>query len=164
MKKVLLNQRREANLLPFEPTKRLSKKESGFTLLETMFVLVIVIILFIIVPPLMHNVVRNMETKHFLTQFQEDILYAQQYAITNSIPLRFNYYSSLEEYRIREFNGTTVINRKLPEYVNLQWRNYYQFDIYSNGNLSDFGTLHFTIYDRSFSLIFNIRSGRFYWQ
>ena len=143
-----------------EPIHKLSKA-SGFTLTETLVVLFAWILLLSFVPPLYTKLVVKSETNYFFAQFQEDFLYAQQYAITNRTPVRFQYISSLHEFRYQEVGGEVIRKRKLPDFVNFPWRTQEIF-INANGNLGGQSlTLYFTVHQKPYRIIFYIGRARF---
>lgn len=57
--------------------------DGGYTLSETLIVLAIFVLLISIGPNLYPSFTKGMENRLFLSQFHEDLFYAQQYAISH---------------------------------------------------------------------------------
>lgn len=138
--------------------------KEGFTLVETLFVLSIFLIIssitaFSIKPQYDENVCRQ-----FLTTFQADFLYGQQYAISHQQEVtvvissdHFYYYLrtayNQPPFVMRNYSNSIVITSKtLP----------LSFKFTPSGNVSSFGSLAIKCGSRNYTMTVLIGKGRFY--
>lgn len=118
-------------------------KEGGFTFIEMLLVLMIVII---ISTSAMRFTVKNIEqrqTEHFFRQFQMDLHYLQSYAMANKETVRVLFINSGTEYIGRVGVDQMIFRRKMPEGYWVNTQHNYRPQYLPNGNVTDFGVLTF---------------------
>lgn len=134
----------------------------GFTLLESLFVLsvflLVVSLSFILLKP--NNI--QLEKQLFFTQLQADLLYAQQYALTNQKLVSVNFVPE-NFYYVRKQNGEVLIRREFPDrIIPSEGSQKLYFRYYSDGNISSFGSIYFYIDGERYQMTFQLGRGRFY--
>ncbi|MBD8071335.1 competence type IV pilus minor pilin ComGD [Bacillus sp. PS06] len=141
------------------------KNQKGFTLIETLLVLSILIILttlpFLKLSPLQEEKI----IEHFFEQLTDDLLLSQQYAIMHSDSVKVYFFHASSSYKvILVETNTVVISRNYDENITInpltlgttiQFRN--------NGNISKAGTMQ-VVYKKSekYNVVFQLGRGRFY--
>ena len=139
-------------------------KERGFTLLEMMVALSILMVLlslsFLLFKPQMELVKGNT----FFSQLQADLFYAQSYALSHQTRIYVQFTPSQKEYLIKGDIATgIIIHRKYDESVVINDDHIsFNFTILPNGNMSKFATYPFLIDGRKYTLTIQIGQGRFY--
>lgn len=137
--------------------------EKGFTLLETIFVLSIFLITITLSTLLLkpHNI--QLEKHAFFSQLKADLLYAQQYALTNQQIVSVNFVISNHLYYIRKQNGEYLVRREYSDKITVSEGSQKLFFRYhSNGNISSFGSIYFYIDSVRYQMTFQLGRGRFY--
>lgn len=107
---------------------------------------------------------KSLLEKHlFFSRLKADLLYAQNYAITNQELVSVNFNTTEHFYYIRRYNSELLLERKyakgiavFPGSMNLHFR------FLSSGNISNFGTIFIEIDQVRYRLTFLIGRGRFY--
>ena len=137
--------------------------DQGFTLLETLLVLSIVIVIMTIPILTLAPLYQQQKAEHFLEQLEDDLLYAQVYALSNSATVRV-YFSTQQSYRV-------IVSQTNQIILTRTYDNDIKIDPYtlgstvtfrSNGNVSNAGTIRITIQKAKYNLVFMIGKGRFY--
>ncbi|WP_019154488.1 competence type IV pilus minor pilin ComGD [Robertmurraya massiliosenegalensis] len=139
-------------------------KEQGFTMIEALFVLSMFLLMMSLSFLLLKPHYFQQERQSFIPQFKADLLYAQQYAITNQKVVRVNFMPSQYFYYIRKQNGEILIRRDYSNNVDvIPGSQKTTFYFYSNGNISTIGALYFYIGDDdAYQFMFQLGRGRFY--
>ncbi|WP_062355902.1 competence type IV pilus minor pilin ComGD [Bacillus kwashiorkori] len=137
------------------------KSQKGFTLIEVLLALTIFLMLVSFLPPLYTSLSDKIETKIFLQQLEEDLYYAQQYAMVNRTPVYYQVYKSMNEYRIWPFGQDVMIRRKIPANITVDGGTVLSNYFKSNGNVPSFGTIHFQKGKKLYVLTLHIGRGRF---
>lgn len=136
----------------------------GFTLIESLVVLSIVVIitssiLFLIKP---HQLF--FESKLFLSQLQSDLLVAQQYAISHQREITVTIIPEQQYYYIRErYDAPFVIERYYSSEVIIQPGSLpLSFKFLPNGNANQIGSFYIQIGEVFYKFTMQLGKGRFY--
>ncbi|WP_338470237.1 competence type IV pilus minor pilin ComGD [Niallia sp. XMNu-256] len=141
--------------------------QAGFTLIESLIVLCIFVLLVSLSFFLIKPHYQFVEKERFISTFTSDILYAQQYAISNQSLLFFHIQSN-ENYFVKEKNTNKfIIDRPIPDSIKIEKgslgkRNSVTFEILPDGGVSGFGTFFFVVGKVKYKVVFQIGAGRFY--
>lgn len=144
---------------------RKRQSERGFTLIESLLVLVIFMIFSLTVIVNLKSVQDHFIITQFFEQFEKDIFFAQQHAITDHERLLFIYSHASKSYSIRK-SGTAVskiISRNYNPSItlsNLTLPNSVAFDF--QGNISDSGSILVEFSDQKYLIKFYLGKGRFH--
>jgi len=118
-------------------------KEGGFTLIETLLVLMVVVI---IATSAIRFTVKNIEkrqTENFFRQFQMDLHYLQSYAMANKVTVRVLFINNGTEFIGRVGIDNIIFRRKMPEGFSVNTQNSYRPQYLPSGNVAEFGVLTF---------------------
>lgn len=138
--------------------------EQGFTLIESLLVLSIFLVISSITAFSLIPQYEAQESKQFLTQFQADFFYGQQYAISHQqtvsvvISVDQHYYYMRTSYSLppflkRYYSKAVTIT---PGSLSLS------FEFTANGNVNKFGSLFIQCGGKHYTLMVLIGKGRFY--
>ena len=104
------------------------------------------------------------ETDSFLTQFQTDLYYAQQYAMAHQIETTVNIQADQHYYYIRtRFDQPLLVRRTYSNHIKvipLSQPLFFKFT--PDGNINKFGTLAIEAGSKAYRMTFLIGKGRFY--
>jgi competence protein ComGD len=140
------------------------KGESGYTLIEMLFVLLIFTTLlswvsFSILPMKEHN-----EKDLFLSQLQSDLYQIQSYSISHQAPIILTFYPLSNKYVAKTITRQTVVSRELSSSIHISSNSLEDITFFPNGNTNRFGKVNFMMGDTILQLMFQIGQGRFYVQ
>ena len=141
--------------------------QSGFTLIESIIVLSIFLLIaslsiFLIKP---HYLL--FEKERFISIFTSDILFSQQYAISQQRKL-FVYIDLIENdyYVLDTVTNKRIIDREIPASVEILQgtlgKREIEFFILRDGGTTKFGTFYFKVEQNQYKVVFQIGAGRFY--
>ncbi|MFC5559264.1 competence type IV pilus minor pilin ComGD [Ureibacillus thermophilus] len=136
------------------------KDEKGFTLLEMLLVLMIVLLIGGITSSFSIKVTEKMIVDQFFHQLKLDIQMAQMWAIEHEKSCYVSF-SSAKKYKIFHQMNEVLLEREIPELItfsNLSTLS--TLSINSKGIVRNFGTLTFHTPDGVKLLIINIDKGR----
>ena len=121
------------------------KNEQGYTLLEMVMVLFIVMSLTAIVTKLSVKVAEAKEVERFFMQMQLDLHYLQTYSMHHKDYIFIKFEPHLQRYSIKKDFFTTVYTRPFPKGVELltEGTNVYTVRFNFIGNMMTPGTLYF---------------------
>jgi competence protein ComGD len=151
-------------LIKMEKFSKEAANQHGFTMMELMIVLfvffIIISISFFRIEPLIHQ----QKIHSFFSQFENDILYAQQYAISHSESTRLIFYPADNFYEIRAGgDGRLVLHRMYDRNITIQLTTLGTNIIFrSNGNITKSGSMNVNYASQSFRVVFLLGKGRFY--
>ena len=129
---------------------------------ETLIVLVIFILLLSITPNLYPSFNRGMEERLFLSQFHEDLFYAQQYAISHEGLIYLHIDDVNKIYTVSSYKEGKILERSIPADIHfLSGTLGFSFYFNQNGNVSKAGTLMIETSKGKYKLVLNIGKGRF---
>ncbi|MBM6617302.1 competence type IV pilus minor pilin ComGD [Bacillus suaedaesalsae] len=139
------------------------RKENGFTFLEMLVVMTIVLIVSSLSFVYVRTTYENKIVNQFFEVLQEDIWLAQQHAISHSQSVELTFYTEQAFYDIRESGLRKLINKR-PVHPSIRIRpltmaNPIKFQ--PNGNISGAGTVYVYDYNDTYKLIFQLGRGRF---
>jgi len=141
--------------------------ERGFTLIEMLIVLFIVTtIMAFTVPPLQQTVAER-QLQYFLEQFSNDMLYAQQYAMSRKKTVTIIFYFDTCRYQVKEGGtfGKELLVRSFPSPFQFQMATLSPpLMYYSNGNINKAGTLLVAYGNKKYKIVFQLGKGRLYAQ
>jgi competence protein ComGD len=142
--------------------KYLRKKQWGFTLIEMLIVLTIVMIITSITFLQLKPLVNQKHIDHFFEQFTDDLLLAQIFAMSHGQSVAIIFIESEPAYKIVA-NSKVLTRRTLPHMFSLKTASIGGQVFYrSNGGISKSGTLYITYGTRNFKIVFLLGEGRFY--
>ncbi|WMX58397.1 competence type IV pilus minor pilin ComGD [Peribacillus sp. R9-11] len=134
----------------------------GYTLSETLIVLVIFVLLSGIGLNLYPSFIKGMENKIFISQLKEDIFYAQQYAISHESLIYLHMDNTNRIYTVTSYKEGVVLERSIPKDIQfLSGTLGLTFHFNQYGNASKAGTMMIDTTKGKYKLILNIGKGRF---
>lgn len=141
---------------------RLSEK--GFTLIEALLVLSVFMILSSITAFPLKPQYEKAEIESFLVQFQADLYYAQQYAISHQIETTVNIQADQHYYYIRaRFDQPLLVRRNYSKNIDVFQQSLpLFFKFMPDGNINKFGSLGINCGNKTYRMTFLIGKGRFY--
>lgn len=141
--------------------------QDGFTFLESLLVLSIVTVIISISIVKLSPVKERQIMTHFIQQLRDDLLYAQQYAMSSNQSVRVIFFPSDYYYRIvGTKTPTELVNRKYDPAIEIRsWTIGNTITFTRTGTISSSGTYAISYKGRErYSLVFQIGFGRFYVQ
>jgi len=134
----------------------------GYTLSETLIVLVIFVLLISIGSNLYPSFTKGMENRLFLSQFHEDLFYAQQYAISHESLIYLHIDNTKKVYTVSSYKEGIVLERSIPKDIQfLSGTLGFSFHFNQYGNASKAGTIMIDTSKGKYKLVLNIGKGRF---
>lgn len=138
-------------------------KEEGFTLVEMLIVILIVLSVVFLSYFHVRSSYENNVIQQFIEMLQEDIWLAQHYAISHSQSVELTFYAEQGIYDLRE-SGLRKLIYKRPVHSDIRIRpltlsNPVKF--LPNGNINQPGTLYVHYQNKTYKLIFQLGRGRF---
>ncbi|MGE7601241.1 competence type IV pilus minor pilin ComGD [Peribacillus sp. NPDC097675] len=129
---------------------------------ETLIVLVVFLLLSALGLNLYPNFFKGMENKMFLNQLNEDIFYAQQYAISHESLIYFYMDNERGVYTIYSYKEEGILERTIPKDIRfLKGTLGAAFYFNQYGNASKAGTMTIDTTNGKYKLVVNIGKGRF---
>jgi competence protein ComGD len=138
-------------------------KSNGFTLIEMLLVLFVVMTIVTITFFHLRISYEEKVIRQFLELFQEDIWLAQEYAISHSQSVELSFYNEQSYYDLRE-SGFRKLIYKRPFHSELRLRpltitNPIKF--LANGNINQPGTMYVIYNLQTYKVVFQLGRGRF---
>ena len=143
------------------------RKESGFTLIEMLIVFTIISVLIMLSIPKMNHLVEKKQIDYFIEQFKDDMLYAQQYAMTHKSPVIVVFYHQQPVYRMMEggFFGRILLHRSYSDNLQIELVTLQSpLTFFPNGNVNKSGAILVTYGKQTYRIVFLLGKGRFYVQ
>lgn len=129
---------------------------------ETLIVLVVFLLLSSLGLNLYPSFFKGMENKMFLNQLNEDIFYAQQYAISHESLIYFYVDNERDVYTIYSYKEQGIVERAIPKDIQFsQGTLGAAFNFNQYGNASKSGTMMIDTTKGRYKLVVNIGKGRF---
>ncbi len=143
----------------------MKNNQAGFTLIESMIVLSIFLLIVSLSLIFLKPHYYFEEKGRFISQFSSDILYAQQYAISNQTRLVVRIETN--KYSVKErFTNDVIIDRPISDSIKIERGSLGSqsntFQILPDGGVTDFGTFFFVVGKERYKVVFQIGAGRFY--
>ncbi|MEH7380010.1 competence type IV pilus minor pilin ComGD [Bacillus sp. JJ1533] len=145
-------------------TNQLQVNEKGFTLIEALIVLSIVIMISSISLLQLRPLHESKKIDQFLEQLQNDIFFCQQYAISHSEPTSLFFNPSGPSYRIVEEDSyEQIFMRKMDPAIQIQLSTLgLKLTFTSSGNIQRAGEIRFKYKGSTYTVTFLLGKGRFY--
>lgn len=138
------------------------QKQGGFSLIEMLVVLSIVMVVTSITFLQLRPLVNQKHIDQFFEQFTDDIHLAQIYAIGHGKSVQVVFIESEPAYKIVA-DGKVLVRKTLPQLFRLKTASLGgQVFFRSNGGISKSGTLNIYYGNRAFKIVFLLGEGRFY--
>src|SRR5690606_29805921 len=137
--------------------------QKGFTLIETLIVLIIMTVILSFSMMSLHSFINYIEKKLFIDQIQSDIYYSHSIAISQkeTVVVRFTRTGSRYEI-VKGSTGELILEKRLPNSISIESSTLPAFTITPDGTVSNFGKIVFRQKDKRFELAFSIGRGRFH--
>lgn len=138
-----------------------NENASGFTLVEMLIVLIIIMVLTILIVPNMFKMIQKFETTTFFKQLNSDILYIQNETMSQAREYRLVLKQDQQHYYIVNYENKIVKEIKIPDginYSNVQTT--IRFNL--RGNVFNPRTIYFKDKDTSYKLVLPLGKGRHY--
>jgi competence protein ComGD len=143
------------------------RKENGFTLVEMLIVLTMISVLSMLVIPKMDDLIEKKHIDYFIEQFKDDMLYAQQYALTHKCTVTVVFSLQQPGYRVMKGNvfGRLLLHRSYSDNMKFQLVTLQSpLIFFPNGNINRAGTLLVRYGKQTYQIVFLLGKGRFYVQ
>ncbi|ANC77845.1 competence type IV pilus minor pilin ComGD [Fictibacillus phosphorivorans] len=146
-----------------EELENIKKRQSGFSLIEMMIVLLIIATISAVAYPSYDRFRKNRETEYFIRTFQKDIVHMQQKAVNENRIYNLSIDNEKHIYEVRGNGSKEPVKKNFPKHI---WFESYsmllsvQFN--QNGNISRAGTLYIHSATASYKMVFQLGKGKFY--
>ncbi|CAG9619269.1 hypothetical protein BACCIP111883_00036 [Sutcliffiella rhizosphaerae] len=142
------------------------KVEEGFTLLESLLILSFVSILLSITVLKLSTMEDKHIGRYFIEQFNNDLLFAQQYALSTRSNVHVIFMPTNNSYLIRQgtFQATTLVTRSYHRTIQIDTRTMGErFAFLGNGSIDKSGALIVSVDGlENYRYVFTLGKGRFY--
>lgn len=142
--------------------KQKTFNEQGYTLIEMLIVLFIVISVTAIVLISFQKLQEHKQTEYFLEQFEKDLYFAQGYALSHHKTTDIHFYPDENRYTVGPSTGSILLTRYYDKDIVVDARvfgNVFQYKF--NGNVPKFGKIKIKSPAAEYQLTFQIGKGRF---
>lgn len=138
--------------------------QQGFTFLESLLVLSVVTVILSFTILKIAGIEEKHVTKNFFSQLTNDILFAQQYAMSTKMSVTITFSPANHYYRITQGPGNELLRRNYHEDIRIDPRTMGTLLVFqSHGSIQKAGTMG--IYYKNlenYRLVFQLGKGRFY--
>lgn len=143
--------------------RRMLNKSTGYTLIEVMVVLLLIIFVGGITASSFTSMSSEKKAKEFLMLLESDLLYAQQYALSHGDRVEFIIDAQGKRYFLRH-NFAPVLVRQFDEEILFErgTLHFHEVVFLANGNIQKSGTILVTINEQLYRIVFLLGRGRFY--
>lgn len=142
-------------------TGKLVNNSSGFTLLEMLFSLAILMILLTITVPLVFSTIEKQTEKEFFKVFKSDVLFLQNQSIGTNQYYRLVFYD--DHYKIIDSStGESLVVRTYPNQLTVDGRLLKRISFNARGTIKQPGTMTISTEETTYRIIFPLGKGRFY--
>ena len=137
------------------------KTPNGFTLLEVLFVIALLSIFLLLLPPINVEVIEKQQEKQFLETFKFDVLYVQNMSnlITNE-EVFIRLYK--DNYKILRGSTETIAKRTYPPGLEIDSRGNSDISFNSTGAFLYPRTIRIATKHSNYNAVFQLGKGRFY--
>ncbi len=137
-------------------------KRNGYTLLETLIVLVIVSIMSFVLVMNLNPIYHKKVIDTFLNQLEKDLLYAQQYALVNESTVYVVFSESEKKYRVANGIGDNLLSRNYHQHIIFESATLENRVIYNRqGSIQKSGTMFINYHSDKYRLVIYLGKGRF---
>lgn len=134
--------------------------QKGFTLIETLLVLVVLTIVTLIASHIVVKISEENEVEHFFQQLELDVIRVQSYSIENNNSIYIGFFPSNNTYRAVSGFNNILFERKMPDSIELSPYSNLKTIEFSGGQIRNFGTVSFKYNNKDISFILYIEKGR----
>jgi competence protein ComGD len=143
------------------------KNQNGFTLIEILFVFSIFLVIASVSTVLLRPQYLQVEREHFVTNLSADLLYSQQYAISQQKHLVVFILPKENRYFVKEkLSSKFIVERTIPKGIKVERGTLgaltIDFEFEPDGGVNRFGTIYFTVGKQRYKITLQIGMGRLY--
>ncbi|WP_239582856.1 competence type IV pilus minor pilin ComGD [Bacillus tianshenii] len=138
--------------------------EQGFTLVESLLVLSLVSVILSFTILKIAQIEEKHVTKNFFSQLTNDLLFAQQYAMSTKRSVAITFSTSNHYYRITQGSGNELLKRTYHEDIRVDPRTMGTLLIFhTSGSIQKSGMMGISYKEQeNYRLVFQLGKGRFY--
>ncbi|WP_080845136.1 competence type IV pilus minor pilin ComGD [Cytobacillus gottheilii] len=137
--------------------------ERGFTLIESLIVFSIVLVILTASLIKISPMTNALLEKRFFSQFQSDLLFAQNYAMSHQQQIRVSIQPEKHMYYVIKNGGEFLFKRQYANDISIQEGSMdLYFSFLSDGNVNQFGNFYIFLKEKEFKMTFLIGRGRYY--
>jgi competence protein ComGD len=147
----------------YDQVKRSKRIEGGFTMIELLIVLSLLVIMMGVVVLNMKPMQESREVQQFIQLLTSDLHYAQQFALTERVQVQVKFNNTSKQYSIQSGPMNKIKTVRYPEGL------YFQevstglvFEYSSNGTIKKGGTILLQTKRGLYKIVFLLGKGRFY--
>lgn len=143
------------------------KNQNGFTLIEILFIFSIFLVIASVSTVLLRPQYLQVEREHFVTNLSADLLYSQQYAISQQKHLVVFILPKENRYFVKEkLSSKFIVERTIPKGIKVERGTLgaltIDFEFEPDGGVNRFGTIYFTVGKQRYKITLQIGMGRLY--
>ena len=143
------------------------KNQKGFTLIEILFVFSVFLVIASVSTIIIRPQYLMSEKEHFLSNLRADLLYSQQYAISQQKHLVVFILPNENRYFVKEkLSGKFIVERPIPKGIKVERGTLgalsIDFEYEPDGGVNHFGTIYFTAGEERYKITLQIGVGRLY--
>ncbi|MGN1400709.1 MAG: competence type IV pilus minor pilin ComGD [Bacillus sp. (in: firmicutes)] len=136
----------------------------GFTLIEMLFVLFILLILVSVTVSGVPDFMEKRKTREFVEQFTRDLHFAQSYSLNRQSVVSIKVDFARQSYSVVEGYNTILISRKLPEFIRISDGSLKGVLYYSaNGHIRNPGSWEFKSVHYHYKFTVHLGRGRLHY-
>ncbi|TRZ37599.1 type II secretion system protein [Niallia circulans] len=138
--------------------------QSGFTLLEMLTALSILLVILAVIPMLLKPQYELLQERTFFTQLQTDLLYAQNYALSHQKSIYAQFNPTEKRYYFRaDLKTGMIVDRHYHKSITINEDSVpINFTITPSGNVSKFASYRISIGENKYIFTIQIGRGRSY--
>ncbi|HLR62415.1 MAG TPA: competence type IV pilus minor pilin ComGD [Lentibacillus sp.] len=137
------------------------KPSNGFTLIEVLFVLVVLSVLILIAAPIQASVLDKKTEESFLETLEMDLLYMQSLSYNSRTNYRLAF-PDQDRYVIKSTAHQDILERKVPEGWTINTRVIKTISFNKNGTIREPGTMAIYTPTTHYNLVCPLGKGRCY--
>jgi len=143
------------------------KNQKGFTLIEILFVFSVFLVIASVSTIIIRPQYWMSEKEHFLSNLRADLLYSQQYAISQQKHLVVFILPKENRYFVIEkLSNKFIVERSIPKGIKVERSSLgvinIDFEFEPDGGVNRFGTIYFTAGEERYKITLQIGVGRLY--
>ncbi|MGD6832305.1 competence type IV pilus minor pilin ComGD [Sutcliffiella halmapala] len=144
--------------------RRKGKSQKGFTFVESLLVLSVVSVILSFTILKIAAIEEKHVTKNFFSELTNDLLFAQQYAMSTRRSVTITFSPSNHYYRVTQGPGNELLRRNYHEDIQIDPRTMGTLLVFqSHGSIQKAGTMGISYKNlENYRLVFQLGKGRFY--
>lgn len=144
--------------------RRKGNAQQGFTFIESLLVLSVVSVILSFTILKIAAIEEKHVTKNFFSELTNDLLFAQQYAMSTKRSVTITFSPSNHYYRITQGSGNELLRRNYHEDILIDPRTMGTLLVFqSHGSIQKAGTMGISYKNlENYRLVFQLGKGRFY--